>query len=199
MKKSLLVAAAVLAVCTPAYAGTNGALATAVWRAGDGRAHAKTGLATRNGQDEADAEALSQCGDSHCKITGRFSEGGCGYVTAGKSSDGRSVGIGGGATAAAALAKCQGQGLNCQTPAGACTSHTVSNVPGLPPPPPPSHNDTNRIRDELRRELKQQPDMDAQLKCATAVFTLTAHSIAQNWLATELARSGCKPNGSPMD
>ncbi len=197
MKKSLLLSAAVLAVCTPAHAGTNGALAAATWRSADGQAHVKTGLATRNGQNAADAEALSQCGDSHCQIVGRFSEGGCAYITVGKSSDGHTVGYAGGSTAARALANCQGHGFNCQTPSGACTGRTASTIPALPPPPRGAEN--NRIRDELRRELEQQPDLDAQLKCATALFKLSEHSIDQDWLATELARSGCKPNGSPMD
>jgi tetratricopeptide (TPR) repeat protein len=96
------------------------AVAAAMWKV-EGRAHVAIGYSgTRPTEPEAKTRAVEACrnaGGQDCQAKGAWNFG-CVYITTGHAT-GR-AGWGSGDSVAAALNKCQQQGLDCKQPVGGC-------------------------------------------------------------------------------
>jgi hypothetical protein len=73
-------------------------------------------------QAAADEAALTECSKRvrNCAISGRFWNGGCGYITA-ATTEQQGTCWGAGKSPEIALQECQARGCACQTPVGGCT------------------------------------------------------------------------------
>jgi hypothetical protein len=129
MRKAILLLAtiALVAVFAAAHAsaqdGENwGALAGAVWRDGQGNAHAAVGASLNHATpDEAISAAIASCRESGgvgCEVVGGGAFTGCAFIAVGGS--GGQVGYNGGPTAQIALDRCTSHGWSCHEPIGGC-------------------------------------------------------------------------------
>jgi len=99
-----------------------GALAAGTWQDASGGAHVAIGSAY-NYETAAIArrEARKECRRRgiNCRVVGTFSNGACGYITVGQTSDG--VAWYSGPSYSDVLRKCQRAGYGCKEPIGGCT------------------------------------------------------------------------------
>ncbi|MCB1549758.1 MAG: DUF4189 domain-containing protein [Hyphomicrobiaceae bacterium] len=109
--------------CPRTSGGSYGAIAVALWRESSGRSRVAVGVGWKyRSLSEASRSAMSQCqgrGGQGCRVVTTFSNGGCGYVATGSSSNGVSYGTG--ATPRIALSECRKNGHSCSRAIGGCT------------------------------------------------------------------------------
>jgi len=106
-----------------------GAVAAAVWHDGSGQVHVAIG-SYYNAPSEADADvnAVNECnqaGGQGCSVvSGKFSNGGCGYITTGHRRGGVTYVTG--SNSSEVYYRCASTGYECKPPIGGCTKRPSS-------------------------------------------------------------------------